>query len=146
MAIAAMVEIKHKKVATKSKLLDSAISLPITFFYIALQYLFLGSAYLFALAELLDFFFTEAPFIMRSLAISLCWASLAMGCYVGTAIVSLVNSLMDDSKYKPWLSGTNLDQYHLEKFYQLMCSRSRLNFMNYLFWARRYELKGRGNV
>ncbi|CAA2958439.1 protein NRT1/ PTR FAMILY 4.6-like isoform X1 [Olea europaea var. sylvestris] len=148
MAIAALVEIKRKKVATESKLLDSTKPLPITFFYIAFQYLFLGSADLFTLAGLLEFFFTEAPFNMRSLATSLSWASLAMGYYLSTAIVSLVNSLTDDSKHKPWLSGANLNQYHLERFYWLLCALSGLNFMHYLFWARIYEYrsKGRGNV
>ncbi|KAL2543057.1 Protein NRT1/PTR FAMILY 4.6 [Abeliophyllum distichum] len=148
MVIAALVEIKRKKVATESKLLDSTKPLPISLFYIAFQYLFLGSADLFTLAGLLEFFFTEAPLNMRSLATSLSWASLAMGYYLSTAIVSFVNSLTDDSKHKPWLSGTNLNQYHLERFYWLMCALSGLNFMHYLFWAARYEYrsKGRGNV
>ncbi|CAA2980301.1 NRT1 PTR FAMILY [Olea europaea subsp. europaea] len=148
MAIAALVEIKQKKVAIESKLLDSTKQLPVTFFYIAFQYLFLGSADLFTLAGLLKFFFAEAPFNMRSLATSLSSASLAMGYYLSTAIVSLVNSLTDDSKHKPWLSGANLNQYHLERFYWLLCALSGLNLMHYLFWARIYEYrsKGRGNV
>ncbi|KAL0447077.1 UNVERIFIED_CONTAM: protein NRT1/ PTR FAMILY 4.5 [Sesamum latifolium] len=55
MAVAAIVEIKRKRVATESGLLDSTKPLPITFFWIALQYLFLGSADLFTLAGLLEF-------------------------------------------------------------------------------------------
>ncbi|KAK8659247.1 hypothetical protein V6N13_029455 [Hibiscus sabdariffa] len=50
MAVAALVEIKRKRVAINSGLLDSNNPLPITFFWIALQYLFLGSADLFTLA------------------------------------------------------------------------------------------------
>ncbi|KAK6139294.1 hypothetical protein DH2020_026972 [Rehmannia glutinosa] len=87
MAIAALVEIKRKKVATDLNLLESTDPLPVTFFWIAFQYLFLGSADLFTLAGLLEFFFTEAPFSMRSLATSLSFASLAMGYYLSTAIV-----------------------------------------------------------
>ena len=71
MAVAALVEIKRKKVAVESGLLNSADSLPITFLWIALQYLFLGSADLFTLAGMMAFFFTEAPTSMRSLATSL---------------------------------------------------------------------------
>ncbi|KAJ7953748.1 protein NRT1/ PTR FAMILY 4.6-like [Quillaja saponaria] len=143
MAIAAVVEIKRKKVATDSGLLDTTNKpLPITFFWIAFQYLFLGSADLFTLAGLLEFFFTEAPTSMRSLATSLSWASLAMGYYLSTVIVSIVNGVTGNYfKHRPWLSGGNLNHYHLERFYWLMCVLSGLNFLHYLFWAMRYKYR-----
>ncbi|GMN41772.1 hypothetical protein TIFTF001_010995 [Ficus carica] len=141
MAVAALVEIKRKRVATNSGLLDSTNPLPITFFWIALQYLFLGSADLFTLAGLLEFFFTEAPTSMRSLATSLSWASLAMGYYLSTVIVSIVNDVTGISKHKPWLSGSNINHYRLEWFYWLMCALSALNFLHYLFWATRYKYR-----
>ncbi|KAI3467403.1 hypothetical protein Pfo_024066 [Paulownia fortunei] len=146
MAVAALVEIKRKRVATESELLDSTKPLPITFFWIAFQYLFLGSADLFTLAGLLEFFFTEAPFSMRSLATSLSFASLAMGYYLSTAIVSIVNSVTGDSKHKPWLSGSNLNHYNLDRFYWLMCALSGLNFMHYLFWATKYKYRSTHNT
>ncbi|XWS64312.1 hypothetical protein CRYUN_Cryun06bG0175400 [Craigia yunnanensis] len=144
MAVAALVEIKRKRVATDSGLLDSTNPLPITFFWIALQYLFLGSADLFTLAGLLEFFFTEAPSSMRSLATSLSWASLAMGYYLSSVIVSIVNNVTDYSGHKPWLSGHTINRYHLEKFYWLMCVLSALNFLHYLFWAMRYKYRSAG--
>ncbi|CAK9137072.1 unnamed protein product [Ilex paraguariensis] len=141
MAIAALVEIKRKRVASDSGLLDSLNPLPITFFWIAFQYLFLGSADLFTLAGLLEFFFTEAPISMRSLATALSWASLAIGYYLSSVIVSIVNSVTGNSKHRPWLSGNNLNHYHLERFYWLMCVLSGLNFLHYLFWATRYKYR-----
>lgn len=139
MAVAALVEIKRKRVASESGLLDSTNPLPITFFWIAFQYLFLGSADLFTLAGLLEFFFTEAPISMRSLATSLSWASLAVGYYLSSVIVSIVNSVTGHSTNQPWLSGSNLNHYHLERFYWLMCVLSGINFLHYLFWANRYK-------
>ncbi|CAN4094714.1 unnamed protein product [Withania somnifera] len=115
MAVAALVEIKRK------------------------GYLFLGSADLFVLAGLLEFCFSEAPVSMRSLATSLSWASLAIGYYLSSVIVSIVNSVTGISKHKPWLSGSNLNHYNLERFYWLMCILSALNFMHYLFWATKYK-------
>ncbi|KAL3511171.1 hypothetical protein ACH5RR_030572 [Cinchona calisaya] len=141
MAVAALVEIKRKNVATENGLIDTNKSLPITFLWIALQYLFLGSADLFTLAGLMEFFFTEAPTSMRSLATSLSWASLAMGYYLSTVIVSVVNRATGSSHQKPWLSGSNLNHYHLERFYWLMCVLSGLNFIHYLFWAMRYKYR-----
>lgn len=137
MGVAALVEIKRKRVAS-----DSAASpLPITFLWIAFQYLFLGSADLFMLAGLLEFFFTEAPSSMRSLATSLSWASLAMGYYMSTVIVSIVNEVTGSTSNSPWLSGRTLNHYHLERFYWLMCVLSVLNFFHYLFWANRYKYR-----
>lgn len=140
MAVAALVEIKRKRVAANSGLVDK---LPITFFWIAFQYLFLGSADLFTLAGLLEFFFTEAPAGMRSLAMSLSWASLAMGYYLSSVIVSIVNNVTGNSKNRSWLSGTNINHHHLERFYWLLCVLSVLNFLHYLFWATRYKYSTR---
>ncbi|XP_055810131.1 protein NRT1/ PTR FAMILY 4.6-like [Solanum dulcamara] len=141
MAIAALVEIKRKRVVTDSGLIDSTKPLPITFFWIAFQYLFLGSADLFTLAGLLEFCFSEAPVSMRSLATSLSWASLAIGYYLSSVIVSIVNRVTGISTNKPWLSGSNLNHYHLERFYWLMCILSTLNFMHYMFWATKYKYR-----
>ncbi|XLR03638.1 hypothetical protein S83_069836 [Arachis hypogaea] len=65
MAVAALVETKRKKTALIHGLTDSTEPLPITFLWVALQYLFLGSADLFTLAGMMEFFFTEVPWSMR---------------------------------------------------------------------------------
>lgn len=143
MAVAALVEIKRKRVVSRTVLHPNE-PLPITFLWIAFQYLFLGSADLFTLAGLMEFFFTEAPANMKSLATSLSFASLAMGYYLSTVIVSIVNSATGTSGHHGWLSGANLNQYHLERFYWLMCGLSALNFLHYMFWANRYKYQSRG--
>ncbi|OWM75985.1 hypothetical protein CDL15_Pgr009630 [Punica granatum] len=141
MAVAALVEVKRKRVATNKGLLDSGGPLPISFFWVAFQYLFLGSADLFTLAGLLEFFFSEAPSSMRSLATSLSWASLAMGYYLSSVIVSIVNGATGSPGHRGWLSGPNLNSYHLDRFYWLICVLSGLNFIHYLFWAARYKYR-----
>ncbi|XP_072958682.1 protein NRT1/ PTR FAMILY 4.6-like [Typha angustifolia] len=144
MAVAALVEVKRKNVAKREGLVDSTAPLPISFFWIALQYLFLGSADLFTLAGLLEFFFSEAPARMRSMATSLSWASLAMGYYLSSVLVSIVNSATGKGEHKAWLSGSNLNHYQLERFYWLMCVLSVVNFGFYLFWAIRYRYRRAG--
>lgn len=141
MNVAALVEIKRKKVAAQRGLLDSSEPLPITFLWIALQYLFLGSADLFSLAGLLEFFFTEAPSSMKSLSTSFSWASLAVGYYLSSVLVTVVNRITAVSGHTPWLKGSNLNHYHLERFYWMMCVLSGMNFLNFLYWARRYKYR-----
>lgn len=139
MAVAGLVEMKRKRVATRIGLLNSSKPLPISFFWVGLQYLFLGSADLFTLAGLMEFFFTEAPISMRSLATSLSWASLATGYYLSSVLVSIVNSVTGTFRHTPWLYGSNLNHYRLERFYWLMCVLSVLNFLHFVFWANRYK-------
>jgi dipeptide/tripeptide permease len=146
MAVAAVVEVKRKNVAADSGMLDSAKPLPISFFWIAFQYLFLGSADLFTLAGLLEFFFSEAPSRMRSLATSLSWASLALGYYLSSVLVSIVNSATARGGHRPWLQGANLNHYHLERFYWVMCVLSTLNYLFFLFWAIRYKYRNAGII
>lgn len=146
MAVAALVETKRKlvvaEVACCSRNSSSSSSpLPITFLWVALQYVFLGSADLFTLAGMMEFFFTEAPSTMRSLATSLSWTSLAMGYYLSSVLVSAVNFVTGLNHHNPWLLGKNLNQYHLERFYWLMCVLSGINFLHYLFWASRYAYR-----
>ncbi|KAL0925275.1 hypothetical protein M5K25_003596 [Dendrobium thyrsiflorum] len=143
MVTAALVEVKRKNVAENSGLVDSIEPLPISFFWVALQYLFLGSADLFTLAGLLEFFFTEAPAGMRSLATSLSWVSLAMGYYLSSVLVSIVNRATRHGGRQAWLEGRNLNHYHLERFYWLMCGLSAVNFGHYLFWAIRYKYRSK---
>ncbi|GMH01685.1 hypothetical protein Nepgr_003524 [Nepenthes gracilis] len=145
MAAAALVEVKRKRVAADTGMLDSSDPLSITFLWVAFQYALLGSADLFTLAGMLEFFFTEAPRSMRSLATSLSWASLAVGYYLSSVIVSIVNSATGRSNHKPWLSGSNINHYHLERFYWLLCALGALNFLNYLFWAIRYKYRSTGS-
>ncbi|KAK9203013.1 hypothetical protein WN943_013266 [Citrus x changshan-huyou] len=144
MVVAALVEIKRKRVAVNSGLVNSSEPLPITFLWVALQYLFLGSADLFTLAGMMEFFFTDAPLSMRSLATSLSWASLAMGYYFSTVLVSIVNNITSTYRHTPWLFGSNLNHYHLERFYWLMCILGGLNFLHFLFWAARYKYRSTG--
>ncbi|KAL9246423.1 hypothetical protein vseg_019959 [Gypsophila vaccaria] len=145
MAAAALVEVKRKEVAITHNLVDSTKPLPITFFWIAIQYALLGSADLFTLAGMLEFFFTEAPSSMRSLATSLSWASLAIGYYLSSVIVSIVNDATSRGHRKGWLSGGNLNRYHLERFYWLLCVLGGLNFVSYMFWACRYKYRSTGS-
>lgn len=140
MAVAALVEIKRRRVSAE-QVLATSNPLPISFLWIAFQYLFLGSADLFTLAGLLEFFFTEAPMGMRSLATALSWVSLAMGYYLSTVIVSIVNNVTGKSGHRPWLSGDSINEYRLDRFYWVLCVLSALNFLHYVFWAMRYKYR-----
>lgn len=142
MAVAALVEVKRKTVARDQGFLDSAEPLPITFLWVGLQYLFLGLADMFTLAGLMEFFYTEAPSGMRSLATALSWASISMGYYLSSVLVSIVNAITSRiGKGVGWLSGNNLNRNYLDRFYWLLCVLSALNFIHYLMWSIWFRYK-----
>ncbi|KAH9322830.1 hypothetical protein KI387_017469, partial [Taxus chinensis] len=142
MAVAAVVEVKRKSVAKEHGLIDSPLPLPITFLWVGLQYFVLGIADMFALAGLMEFFYTEAPPRMRSLATSLSWTSVSMGYYLSSALVSMVNGVTGRiGDGVPWLSGNDLNKNHLDRFYWLLCFLSALNFVNYVLCSLWYRYK-----
>jgi solute carrier family 15 (peptide/histidine transporter), member 3/4 len=84
---------------------------------------------------------------MRSLATSLSWASLALGYYLSSVLVSIVNGATGrGGGHRPWLHGDNLNHYRLERFYWLMCVLSALNYLFFLFWAIRYKYRNAGVI
>ncbi|MQM00838.1 hypothetical protein Taro_033598 [Colocasia esculenta] len=141
MAVAGFVEVMRKDVATQMGMLDSKAPLPISFLWVAPQYLLLGSADLFTLAGLLEFFFTEAPIGMRSLSTALSWASLALGQYVSSFLVFIVNSVTGDGGHKAWLSEHSLNHNRLENFYWLMTAMGIANFLIYIVLSMRYKYR-----
>lgn len=146
MAVAALVEVKRKTVARDQGLLDSEEPLPITFLWVGLQYLFLGLADMFTLAGLMEFFYTEAPPEMRSLATALSWASISMGYYLSSVLVSIVNAITSRiGNGVGWLSGNNLNRNYLDRFYWLLCVLSALNFIHYLMWSIWFRYKNQHN-
>lgn len=146
MAVAALVEVKRKTVARDYGLLDSAGPLPITFLWVGLQYLFLGLADMFTLAGLMEFFYSEAPSGMRSLATALSWASISMGYYLSSVLVSIVNTITSRiGNGVGWLSGNNLNRNYLDRFYWLLCVLSALNFIHYLLWSIWFRYKNQPN-
>lgn len=142
MAVAAVVEVKRKTVATHHLLLDTTKPLPISVFWLGWQYFFLGMSDIFTLVGLLEFFYSQAPSGMRSLSTSLSWCCLSLGYYLSSALVSVVNRISERLENGVgWLSGNNLNRNHLELFYMVLCILTTLNFFHFLAWARWYKYR-----
>ncbi|KAF6166377.1 hypothetical protein GIB67_034928 [Kingdonia uniflora] len=136
MGIAGIVEVKRR-----NKFLDDGYK--ISLFWLGLQYAIFGIADMFTLAGLQEFFYVEAPASMKSLATSFALLSLAMGFYLSSAFVNIINSVTGKlTKNKlGWLEGRDMNMNRLELFYWFLAILSVLNFANYLFWANWYKYK-----
>ncbi|OWM73002.1 protein NRT1/ PTR FAMILY 4.5-like [Punica granatum] len=145
MAVAGLMEIKRKGVARSHNMLAAipvAQPLPISIFWLSFQYFIFGIADMFTYVGLLEFFYSEAPKALKSISTCFLWSSMALGYFFSTVIVNIVNSATKGiTRSGGWLAGNNINRNHLNLFYFLLSILSLLNFLVYLFFARRYKYR-----
>lgn len=143
MVIAAVVEVKRKKVAERNGMLDMSPRqhLPMSCFWLAPQFAVFGIADMFTYVGLMEFFYSQAPAALKSMSSSFLWCSLSLGYFMSTIIVKAVNAATRRSTASGgWLAG-NINRNHLDLFFWLLAVLSTLNLFNYLFWASWYNYK-----
>lgn len=136
MAVSGIIETHRKNVAIKHDMVDSPGPLPISIFWIGIQYAIFGVADIFTLVGLLEFFYAESSSGMKSLGTAISWCSFAFGYYTSTVVVNVVNKVSGG-----WLASNNLNRDKLEYFYWLLAGLSVVNFGVYLLCASWYKYK-----
>ncbi|KAL2459122.1 Protein NRT1/PTR FAMILY 4.5 [Forsythia ovata] len=136
MAIAGIIETHRKNVAINHNMIDSAEPLPISIFWLGIQYAIFGMADMFTLVGLLDFFYSESSSGMKSLSTAISWCSLAFGYFTSSVVVNVVNKVSGG-----WLASNNLNRDKLNYFYWLLAGLSVVNFGVYLVCASWYKHK-----
>jgi len=106
-------------------------------FWLLFQYILLGLADTLTLEGMLEFFYSEAPKSMRSICTSLSWCSSSMGLFMSSVLVTLSNTISGRFG-KEWFGGKDLNHSRLDLFYALLCIINILNFLLYVYFAKRY--------
>jgi dipeptide/tripeptide permease len=126
--IAAVVERKRKEAAVQMSL-----------FWLAPQFFLLGVSDVTSFPGLLEFFNSEAPRGMKSIATALFWCEIGLASLLATFLVQAVNSITRrHGHHGGWLEGSSLDNSHLDLFYWVVAVVGLLGFLNYLYWAKKY--------
>ncbi|KAF7139290.1 hypothetical protein RHSIM_Rhsim07G0173300 [Rhododendron simsii] len=145
MAVAGIVEVKRKEVARKHNMVDAIPliqPLPISVFWLSFQYFIAVVADVFSYVGLLEFYYSQVPRGIKSLSTCFLWFSFALGYYLSSVIVNIVNSATKGrTSSRGWLAGNNLNTNHLNLFYWLLSILSFLDFLVYLFLAQRYKYR-----
>ncbi|XP_058203030.1 protein NRT1/ PTR FAMILY 4.5-like [Rhododendron vialii] len=145
MAVAGIIEVKRKEVARKHNMLDAIPviqPLPMSVFWLSFQFFIFGIADLFSFIGLLEFFYSQAPKGMKSISTCFLWCSMALGFFLSTITVNIVNSATKGlTSSRGWLGGNNINRNYLNLFYWLLSLLSFLNFLAYLFVAKSYNYK-----
>ncbi|CAI9783782.1 unnamed protein product [Fraxinus pennsylvanica] len=149
MAVAAIMEVKRKNVARDHNMLDAIPilqPLPISVFWLSIQYFIFGIADMFTYVGLLEFFYSQAPNNLKSISSCFLWSSMSVGYFLSTIVVNIVNHATKNiTRSGGWLAGNNFNRNHLNLFYWLLSLMSLLNFFIYLFVSKRYKYRKQGN-
>ncbi|XP_076936788.1 protein NRT1/ PTR FAMILY 6.3-like [Bidens hawaiensis] len=139
MIASALTEIKRLNVARSHGLVDDPSKVvPLTVFWLAPQFLLVGSGEAFTYMGQLNFFLKECPKGMKTMSTGLFLSTLSLGFFFSSLLVTIVHAITGDKH--PWIAD-NLNQGKLYNFYWLLAVLSVLNFGLFLVGARWYVYK-----
>lgn len=115
---------------------------PMSALWLAPQLILMGLSEAFNIIGQIEFYNTEFPYEMRSLANSLFFCSFAGASYVCALMVNIVHSVTGGHGRPDWLTN-NLNEGRLDYFYFLLAVIGALNCGYFLYSATRYHYKGR---
>ncbi|KAG5060319.1 hypothetical protein JHK87_001348 [Glycine soja] len=139
MIVAGILEVVRLDIIRKNNYYDLE-TVPLSIFWQVPQYFLVGAAEVFTNIGQMEFFYGEAPDAMRSLCSALQLTTNALGNYVSTLLVLIVTKVTTSHGRIGWIAD-NLNKGHLDYFYWLLTVLSLLNFLVYLWIAKRYKYK-----
>ena len=133
----ALVEIRRRGVAAEHGLLDSpAAVVPISVFWLVPQYALHGMSDALSTVGHMEFLYDQSPESMRSSAAALFWVAGSLGNYLGTVLVTVVQS----ASRGVWLQD-NINRGRLDYYYWLVTFLLVLNLAYYIACFHFYTLK-----
>ncbi|KAG2627534.1 hypothetical protein PVAP13_3KG127863 [Panicum virgatum] len=138
-ASAALVETKRRGAAARHGLLDEPTAVvPLSVFWLVPQFAVHGIGDAFSSVALMEFLYDQAPESMRSSAVALFWLASAIGNYMGTVLVTVVQRATRGRG--EWLQD-NINRGRLDNYYWLVTCIMLLNFGYFLVCFHFYTMK-----
>lgn len=134
MISAGIVEIYRLKYKEQTSSSLSSLSI----FWQVPQYMLIGASEVFMYVGQLEFFNGQAPAGLKSFASALCMASISLGNYVSSLLVTIVMKISTRDDLPGWIPG-NLNKGHLDRFYFLLAGLTAADFAVYLVCAKWYK-------
>ncbi|KAG6488752.1 protein NRT1/ PTR FAMILY 4.5-like isoform X1 [Zingiber officinale] len=139
---AAVVENRRMKIVEENGLQDMTTGVPMSVFWLVVQFCCLGVVDVTSFVGLLEFFNSEAPRGMKSIGTAISWCVFGLAAFLGSITVELANKASrHGTSGRGWIEGNNLNKSHLDYFYWLLCSMQILALLNFIYWARRYTYR-----
>ncbi|KAF2302424.1 hypothetical protein GH714_036283 [Hevea brasiliensis] len=113
---------------------------PMSVMWLAPQLVIMGFSEAFNFIGQIEFYNKEFPEHMRSIANSLFFCSFAGSSYLSSLLTTVVHKATRTRDHPDWLTN-DLNAGKLDYFYFLLAGMGSLNFLYFLFCARRYHYK-----
>ncbi|KAI7986848.1 Protein NRT1/ PTR FAMILY 1.2 [Camellia lanceoleosa] len=137
MAVAATVEHFRKRKAIESGFLNNPLGvIPMSAMFLVPQHLLNGMAEAFNAVAQNEFFYSELPKKMSSIAICMAGLGLAVGSLLASVVINTVDKLTRRGGKESWLTN-NINKAHYESYYWLLAIMSAINIFYFLLcsWA-----------
>lgn len=109
------------------------------------QYVLVGASEVFMYVGQLDFFNGQAPDGIKSFGSSLCMASMSLGNFVSSLLISVVMKITTQNDSPGWIPE-DLNRGHMDRFYFLIAVLSAIDFFVYIACARWYKCSKVGDT
>lgn len=111
-------------------------------YWLLIQYCLIGIAEVFCIVGLLEFLYEEAPDAMRSIGSAYAAVAGGLGCFGASLLNSIVKSVTEKRGIgdSSWLSQ-NINKGRFDYLYWLLTILSLINFLGFLYAARKYEYR-----
>ncbi|KAM3386126.1 hypothetical protein ACQJBY_009648 [Aegilops geniculata] len=145
--VAALVEAKRKMVAEDNGLMEATTGIPMSVFWLTVQFFLLGVVDVTSFVGLLEFFYSEASTGMKSVGSSIFYCILGVSAWLGSLLIQVANRVTRRADGTGgWLDGTNLNTGKLDNFYWLLAVLELVSLFVYTFFARRYVYRNEQRV
>ncbi|GAB2223892.1 hypothetical protein Droror1_Dr00004636 [Drosera rotundifolia] len=134
MLTAGLVERQRREEAMRHGIFES----PLSVFSLAPQLVLSGLIEAFAAVSIMEFFTTQMPESMRSIAGAVFFLSLSMASYLSSAIVNIIHMMTKTNDKMGWLGGHDLNQNQLDSFYFIIAGVGCFNLLYFSFFASNY--------
>ena len=141
MTIASLIERYRLSVAKSHGLVKNGGQVPLTIFILLPQFVLMGTADAFLEVAKIEFFYDQAPEIMKSLGTSYSMTSLGIGNFLSSFLLSTVDHITKKhGDHRGWILN-NLNSSHLDYYYAFFAILNLLNFVFFLVMTKFYVYK-----
>nr|XP_027094152.1 protein NRT1/ PTR FAMILY 5.10-like isoform X1 [Coffea arabica] len=146
MVIAAVIEKKRLKTARDFGLLDiSNATVPMTFWWLAPQYLLFGLVDVLINVGMQEFFYDQVPTELRCLGLSFSQGAIGIGDFLSSFLVSMIDKITSQGSRESWFSD-NLNRAHVDYFYWLLAGIGVVGLIAFVCLAKSYIYREPNNI
>ncbi|KAM5581535.1 protein NRT1/ PTR FAMILY 5.8 [Rosa sericea] len=139
--IAALVETRRLHISRNMEILGSqSETVPLSIFWLLPQYILLGISDIFTVVGMQEFFYSEFPIRMRTMAFALYTSVFGVGSYLSALLISTVEGITSSNGSKSWFCD-DMNEARLDKYYWFLAAASALSFLFFVIISSFYTSK-----